>query len=79
MGRKELGDYVWIQFLIKIKKTMSESGISHENQKKIIQELKRRSLRELPVRRNMLNMREKHIPQVQEFYNEILDRYFTSA
>lgn len=79
MRRKKLEDYVWIQFLIKIRNSMSESGIPHEDQEEIIQELKRRSLRELPVRRNMLNMREKHIPQVQEFYNEILDRYLTSA
>lgn len=79
MRKKELQDYVWIQFLAKIAKSMNESGIRQEQQQEIIQELKRKCLRELPVRRNMLNMREEHIPQVQEFYNEIVNKYITSA
>ena len=68
-------DCVWFRFLSEIKESMCELGITDMVQKEIIQDVKMTSLRSLNLRGNMFNMREKHIPQVQEIYDGILRKY----
>lgn len=68
-------DCVWFRFLYEIKESMCKLGMSDMVQKEIIQDVKTTSLRSLNLRGNMLNMREKHIPQVQEIYDGVLRKY----
>ena len=63
---------IWFLFLEDLTACMKEQGVSKEEQTEVIQEIKRTSLKELNLHGSMLNLREKHIPQVQTISKKIL-------
>lgn len=66
---------IWFLFLEELTMCMKEKCVSEEKQTEVIQEIKRISLKELNLHGNMLNLREKHIPQVQAISKKILQKY----
>lgn len=66
---------VWFLFLEELTSYMKEKNVSKETQTAAIQEIKRISLKELNLYGNMLNLREKHIPQVQAISKKVLQNY----
>lgn len=68
---------LWLFVYDKIHSELSDLDIDRSDQKWIWQEVTREARRTLPLRRNMLNLRKKHIPRIKEIYNSVLQRYFT--
>lgn len=66
---------VWFLFLEKLTLYMKGKYVSKETQTAVIQESKKITLKELNLHGNMLNLREKHIPQVQVISKKILQKY----
>lgn len=66
---------VWFLFLEKLTIYMKEKYVSKETQTAVIQEIKKIALKELNLYGNMLNLREKHIPQVQVISRKVLQKY----
>ena len=61
---KDLSNNLWFQIIGKI----NESDI--ENKNMLIEEIKYKAIKELPIKKNMLNLRKKHIPFVQKICDE---------
>ena len=70
---------IWFQMLGKIRRGLTERKVPEEEQTEIIQRLKTVSLKNINLRVNMLNLKEKHIVTVQGYYQEILKEYVTQA
>lgn len=70
---------IWFQMLGKIRRGLTERKVPEEEQTEIIQRLKTVSLKNINLRGNMLNLKEKHIVTVQGYYQEILKEYVTQA
>lgn len=66
---------VWFLFLENLTIYMKEKYVSKETQTVVIQEIKKIALKELNLYGNMLNLREKHIPQVQIISRKVLQKY----
>ncbi len=66
---------VWFLFLDQLTIYMKEKYVSKETQTSVIQEIKKIALKELNLYGNMLNLREKHIPQVQVISKKVLQKY----
>ena len=63
----------------KIRRDLTERKVPEEEQTEIIQRLKTVSLKNINLRGNMLNLKEKHIATVQGYYQEILKEYVTQV
>ena len=63
----------------KIRRDLTERKVPEEEQTEIIQRLKTVSLKNINLRGNMLNLKEKHIATVQGNYQEILKEYVTQV
>lgn len=72
-------EIIWFQMLRKIKRNLTERKVPEEEQTEIIQKLKTVSLKNINLRGNMLNLKEKHIATVQGYYQEILKEYVTQV
>ena len=70
---------IWFQMLGKIRRDVTERKVPEEEQTEIIQRLKTVSLKNINLRGNMLNLKEKHIATVQGYYQEILKEYVTQV
>ena len=70
---------IWFQMLRKIRRDLTERKVPEEEQTEIIQRLKTVSLKNINLRGNMLNLKEKHIATVQGYYQEILKEYVTQV
>lgn len=70
---------IWFQMLGKIRRDLTERKVPEEEQTEIIQRLKTVSLKNINLRGNMLNLKEKHIATVQGYYQAILKEYVTQA
>ena len=70
---------IWFQMLGKIRRDLTEQKVPEEEQTEIIQRLKTVSLKNINLRGNMLNLKEKHIATVQGYYQEILKEYATQV
>lgn len=70
---------IWFQMLGKIRRDLTERKVPEEEQTEIIQRLKTVSLKNINLRGNMLNLKEKHIATVQGYYQEILKEYVTQV
>ena len=70
---------IWFRMLRKIKRDLTERKVPEEEQTEIIQRLKTVSLKNINLRGNMLNLKEKHIATVQGYYQKILKEYVTQV
>jgi hypothetical protein len=50
-------------------------GMEGNLRTEVIQRLKKKSLKDLKLRGNMLNLREKHIPRMKEIFRSVLDSF----
>ena len=62
---------IWFQMLGKIRRDLTERKVPEEEQTV--------SLKNINLRGNMLNLKEKHIATVQGYYQEILKEYVTQV
>lgn len=66
---------VWFWVVENIQNELSEAGAPRGFQVEIIQKVKQEALKQLDMRGDMCNMREKHIPRVKEIYVSVLENF----
>lgn len=66
-------DFIWFWVIENIQNELS--GMERSLQIGIIQNVKREALKEMHIRGDMRNLREKHIPRIKEIYYSMLQKY----
>ncbi len=74
-GYKKTDRPVWFWVVENIQDELSEAGAPRGFRVEIIQRVKQEALKQLSMRGDMLNMREKHIPRVKEIYITVLEMF----
>lgn len=66
---------MWFWVIENVNSDLSGLGMEERLKKEFIQSLKKESFKSLNMRRNMLNLRKKHIPRIQEIYKTLLEEF----
>lgn len=66
---------VWFWVIGNVRSDLAVLGVEDSLKTEFIQILKKDSLKSLDLRGNMLNLRKKHIPRIQEIYRSALEGF----
>ena len=66
---------LWFWVVENVETDLAALGMGRELRRDFIQDLKKKCLKSLDVRGNMLNLHEKHIPRLMEIYKTALDEF----
>lgn len=66
---------VWFWIIMNVNSCLTVLGMEDKLRTEVIQRLKKESLKDLKLRGNMLNLREKHIPRMKEIFRSVLDSF----
>jgi hypothetical protein len=66
---------VWFWAIENVRSDLAVIGVEDSLKSEFIQILKKESLKALNMRGNMLNLRRKHIPRIQEIYRSLLESF----